>query len=32
MAALRDGAEQAAYVAAPKVRFGRKRNFMMLLR
>jgi tetratricopeptide (TPR) repeat protein len=31
MAALRDGAEQAAYVAALKTRFGRKRNFMMLL-
>jgi hypothetical protein len=32
MAALRDGAEQAAYLAALKARFGRKRNFMMLLR
>jgi 3-oxoacyl-ACP reductase-like protein len=32
MAALRDGVEQAAYVAALKARFGRKRNFMMLLR
>lgn len=32
MAALRNGAEQAAYVAALKARFGRKRNFMMLLR
>lgn len=32
MAAIRDGAEQAAYVAALKARFGRKRNFMMLLR
>jgi uncharacterized Zn finger protein len=31
MAALRDGAGQAAYVAALKARFGRKRNFMMLL-
>ena len=31
MAALRDIAEQAAYVAALKVRFGRKLNFMMLL-
>jgi tetratricopeptide (TPR) repeat protein len=32
LAALRDDAEQAAYVAALKARFGRKRNFMMLLR
>jgi len=32
MAALRDGAEQAAYVAALKARFGRRRNFLMLLR
>ena len=31
MAALRDGTDQAAYVAALKARFGRKRNFMMLL-
>jgi uncharacterized Zn finger protein len=31
MAALRDGAEQAAYVAALKARFGRKRNLMKLL-
>ena len=31
MAAPRDAADQAAYVAALKVRFGRKRNFMMLL-
>jgi uncharacterized Zn finger protein len=31
MAALRDGADQAAYVAALKARFGRKRNFMTLL-
>lgn len=31
MAALRTSAEQAAYVAALKVRFGRKRNFMKLL-
>jgi len=32
MAALQSAAEQAAYVAALKVRFGRKRNFMKLLR
>ncbi len=31
MAALRSAAEQAAYVAALKARFGRKRNFMKLL-
>jgi uncharacterized Zn finger protein len=31
MAALRDGADQAAYLAALKARFRRKRNFMMLL-
>jgi len=31
MAALRGGAEQAAYVAALKERHGRKRNFMKLL-
>lgn len=31
MAALRDSAEQGAYVAALRARFGRKRNFMMLL-
>lgn len=31
MAALRDAAGQAAYVAALKARFGRKRNLMMLL-
>jgi hypothetical protein len=32
MAALRGGAEQAAYVAMLQARFSRKRNFMMLLR
>jgi len=32
MAALRSAAEQAAYVAALKTRFGRKRNLMKLLR
>jgi hypothetical protein len=31
MAALRDNAEQSAYVADLKVRHGRKRNFMKLL-
>lgn len=31
MAALRDAAEQSAYVAALRVRFGRKRKFMQLL-
>jgi hypothetical protein len=31
MAALRSRAEQAAYVAALKAGFGRKRNFMKLL-
>ena len=31
MAALRGGAEQAAYVAGLKERHGRKRNFMKLL-
>ena len=31
MAALRDRAEQAAYVAALKALFGRKRNLMKLL-
>jgi hypothetical protein len=31
MAALRDSADQAAYVAALKARFGRKRNFIKLL-
>jgi uncharacterized Zn finger protein len=31
MATLRNKAEQAAYVAEIKVRFGRKRNFMKLL-
>jgi len=31
MAGLRSAAEQAAYVAALKARFGRKRNFMKLL-
>jgi uncharacterized Zn finger protein len=31
IAALRRAAEQAVYVAALKVRFGRKRNFMKLL-
>jgi hypothetical protein len=31
MAALRDATGHAAYVAALKARFGRKRNFMMLL-
>lgn len=31
MAALQSAAEQAAYVAALKVRFGRKRNLMKLL-
>ena len=31
MAALRSAAEQAAYVASLKGRFGRKRNFMKLL-
>ena len=31
MAALRGADEQAAYVAALKARFGRKRNFMKLL-
>lgn len=31
MAALRGAAEQAAYVAALRTRFGRKRNFMKLL-
>jgi tetratricopeptide (TPR) repeat protein len=32
MVALQSAAEQAAYVAALEVRFGRKRNFMKLLR
>jgi hypothetical protein len=31
MAALQGTAEQAAYVAALKVRHGQKRNFMKLL-
>ena len=31
MAALRSAPEQAAYVAALKLRFDRKRNFMKLL-
>lgn len=31
MSALRSAADQAAYVAALKARFGRKRNFMKLL-
>lgn len=32
MAALRGAAEQAVYVADIKIRFGRKRNFIALLR
>jgi uncharacterized Zn finger protein len=32
MAGLRGAAEQAVYVAAIKIRFGRKRNFIALLR
>jgi len=31
MARMRDSAAQAAYLAALKARFGRKRNFMKLL-
>jgi hypothetical protein len=31
MAPLRDGAEQASYISALKVRHGRKRNLMKLL-
>jgi len=31
IAGLRDSADQAAYLAALKARFGRKRNFMKLL-
>jgi len=31
MAALRSAADQAAYVAALKLRFGRRRNLMKLL-